>query len=269
MGKPRFVPIESDKGFDETENWQMVPSGGARGLKLYDGTGLNLRMKWDKLTYNEVQLTGSDHREIWVSGQKPGTGVLEAYGSDYQTKASIDLEVFEQRTLDVAYFIIKSQIKTGGKWSPNLTDGDIAGIHKQVNQVLFDQANVLVNLKTFGTRETFEDLGSRVEWTTAQPALRLIAHDRGVSHYVLFVWAIPDKGGGQSFGDYTLVSTLHTRTTEIYKDVAHELGHSICPAPGPDAPLHDCDLGLNYLMCDSPGHGAKVGKRRVREITRT
>jgi hypothetical protein len=125
VGKPRFLPKEPDKGFDVTTNWQMVPRGGARGLNLYDGADLTLRMKWDKLIFNEVKLSGTDRREVWVSGQKPGLGFSKLLARTFGPRRRLRLMEDIPESCHMCCNVIAP---APVQWSTRQASNDLAGV---------------------------------------------------------------------------------------------------------------------------------------------
>src|SRR5262245_16147627 len=89
--------------------WQMVPLGGARGLKLAGAKGLEIRIESDPpgkaggLTYSETKLHSQPHREIWLQGRAAGRYVVST-GHSGAKAARLEAEVFEQRTIRIAYY---------------------------------------------------------------------------------------------------------------------------------------------------------------------
>src|SRR5215216_1850170 len=146
----QFLNKDSGLGWDTgpagAVPWQMVPMGGARGIKLIGGADLQIRCRPaniasgapDGLTYTETALTGAAHREIWLQGRNKGEYVVEAFKPESGVVvAMLGAGVFPLRMVKVAYYTLPGARKWDIKrvndvahnilFSPGEREGGVAG----------------------------------------------------------------------------------------------------------------------------------------------
>jgi hypothetical protein len=262
----RFEPLEAFHGFDKKQNWQMVPLGGSRGLRLLEGPDMDL-VVWRRggtiggVTFDEVAVPMPGQREIWVQGHALGEYVLEAHdrGSG-KIQAKADLEVLREREIKIAYFNVSDMAghETEFSQTPQL--------HKMANAILFPQANIkCTSLGLRWASASIANLGDSVDVDASSGILRSSGSHESADLQVYFVWRIKsdEKGKppplGITLGGVTLISPQPS-IDGMAATLAHEIGHFA--VIGSKEPNHDMDSKENLMYKTSP-HGTYMSRERI------
>jgi len=272
----QFTPKEANLGFEAgaagSMPWQMVPAGGARGLKLSQAQ--NLEIKIDPapgggvpggLGFSETKLTSTTQREIWIQGRVPGRYLVSAAKAGVPV-VPLEAEVFAERVVKIAFYIMSDAI---GNW-------DVKKLSEMANAIWFPQANVRIefhsvwphnsmtpqlkisgpiDLAQEGQAVAFQEYGNN--WAANLMVYfgsRKIAAVQGFST------------NGQTKGNKTYIDTSTNpkqNYTKMAHTLAHEVGHFIC--------LRDVghDGKSTDLMFASAAHGGtQIRRTRVRQVYR-
>ena len=112
----QFVPKEAHVGFEAgtagSLPWQMVPAGGARGLKLSHSQNLQFIVEpvpgsgvSGGLGVSETKLSSIVEREIWIQGRVKGRYMVSASRGGAPV-VPLEAEVFPERLVKIAYYIL-------------------------------------------------------------------------------------------------------------------------------------------------------------------
>jgi hypothetical protein len=273
----QFTPKEANLGFEAgtagSMPWQMVPAGGARGLKLSQAQ--NLEIKIDPapgsgapggLGSSETKLNSTTQREVWIQGRVPGRYLVSAAKAGVPV-VPLEAEVFAERVVKIAFYIMSDAI---GNW-------DVKKLSEMANAIWFPQANVriefhsvwphnsmtpqlkisgLIDMKQDGQRTAFMDYGNN--WAANLMVYfgsRKIAADKGYST------------NAQTSGNKTYVDTsTHPAQnyTKMAHTLAHEIGHFVCL----DNVGKSHDAKAMDLMFATGQGGTQIRRTRVRLVYR-
>jgi hypothetical protein len=264
-----------DAGLAGAVPWQMVPMGGARGIKLIGGADLQIRCRPanigsgapDGLTYSETALTAAAHREIWLQGRQKGQYVVEAFKPESGiVVAMLGAGVFPLRTVKVAYYTLPA----ARKW-------DTKRVNDVAHNILFPQANVKVEwLGHWGNEFGYSvNLPQKINIVDdkQRDELRAYGDAPAADLKIYFAWTIQSEQAGMvtnaiTYVGRTVVDSFRRKESEIPRmgrTVAHEIGHFISNSDGPS---HD-DKSSDLMYGDStPTPGTIVRRKRIQRFGR-
>ena len=273
----RFTNKDSQLGFDPGAGgaeppWQMVPLGGARGIKLHDAKGMDIVIGPDGgstapdggLIYSETPISAA-HREIWLQGRAVGAYSVRAVDGTGVIRGRMAAAVFSERLVKIAYYFL-----------PGVPRWDTNRLTSLANDILFLQANVRLEVVGVWGNENGESISLPPQIDIEEPAQRTALWDYGqnwaANLLVYFGWTIKTtrktRTNGVSLGNKILLDGYNRKITEVRSmahTLAHEIGHFVSNGNGASHDSRPTDL-----MYDTIGRtlGNAIRRDRVWRVIR-
>lgn len=262
-------PLQAGLGYELVPGgnlpWQMVPLGGARGIKITGAEGRTLQVTnisggpASGLIFNEVDSNGAPFRIFWLAGITAGSYVVNVIDPESRFVAwSIGVDVLAERSVKVAWYFLPGVMR---RFDPTQ-------LTKLINGIWSGPANVtLTSLGVWGNENGEKlDFSGKIDTQAHAGKLRDYGNHGAASWLVYLGWTI----AGAEAGTVTKGETRLDQTVidlALFKDgeraslahtLAHEMGHFVSRKD----PSHD-DLATD-LMFKKSQHGRNNGLRRKR-----
>ena len=271
----QFVPKEAHLGFEAATPgsmpWQMVPAGGARGLKLSGAQNLEFMTERvpgsgvsGGLGLSETKLNSTAGREIWIQGRVPGRYLVSASRGGVPV-VPLEAEVFPERLVKIAFYIMPDCV---GNW-------DVEKLSKMANALWFPQANVRVEFHSVWTPESATsqfNVKGPIDLSQAQmTALYEYGNNWAANLLVYFGGRTIAGIRGYSTNAITDRNKTYVDTStnskqdyaKMARTLAHEIGHFICPTGGG----HD-GKATDLMFATNKSGGTQIRRARVRQVIR-
>jgi hypothetical protein len=273
----QWLPKEQSHGFERLSGsalpWQMVPRGGARGLKLVEAKGLEIKIEAiagsssarGGLTYTETKVGAPANREIWLQGHIPGRYLVSAARSGVPV-APLEAEVFAGRVVKIAFYMhsgpswnVRKLTEMANVWWQLQANVRLEVVGEWTNDSATNSLifNGPVDLSRNDHRTALQEYGNH--WsanllvyfgTHAQEGGRLMNAQTGGNKTYINAMAHVGKKGAQDY-------------TRMARTLAHEIGHFICRDLSHDGKQTDLMFSDN-----NKNPGTQIRRDRVRKVTR-
>lgn len=227
---------------DPVPNWQMVPVGDLKVVRLIGGAGLTVTSSVPG-TATVAEAYGTTPRPMrlfHVTGVAAGTTFLEAKDAGGVTRARLEIGVKRKKTVKVTFNFVSDT----GRHTTVRRHESVDGWLSTMNQIFVRQVNVELVKKQVRDVRINADLGRVVRFSKHLPRVPAAEHewdtvtaqrDTGADFNIFFVWqyeqdATPNTDDSQAgtLGGNCLFQDTGMR--DIPENLAHETGHFLgCP----------------------------------------